>query len=270
MQSDGPPRRAIVIAEAPADGTALAEAFHRAGVTLGRRSGLPVGVARNPLAAELARINARMLRRGTPWMLVKAGGSPSWVGPLFIPGSTACWQCLAHRLLENRWEDESSRTPSAAFWKRVVEAAVEWMETATSVLLGRILPQNPAGAAHTLTKRPQCSACGQPALCPSVPIRLQGQPKSDGQHACAVGETLQRLSKWDSDITGIVSPVPKRAPWQTLATCLATHCRPLGAGLMGAARHPIAGKGATAADARASCLAEAMERYSIDRKSTRL
>ncbi|MEQ9354838.1 TOMM precursor leader peptide-binding protein [Coleofasciculus chthonoplastes] len=59
------------------------------------------------LQPELATINQQALERQQPWLLVKPVGSVLWLGPVFVPGKTGCWHCLAHPLRGNR-EVESS------------------------------------------------------------------------------------------------------------------------------------------------------------------
>lgn len=54
------------------------------------------------LQPGLAKINQQALERQQTWLLVKPVGSVLWLGPVFIPGQTACWNCLAHRLRGNR------------------------------------------------------------------------------------------------------------------------------------------------------------------------
>ena len=39
---------------------------------------------------------------GKPWLLVKPMGMETWIGPLIVPGRTACWECLAQRLRGHR------------------------------------------------------------------------------------------------------------------------------------------------------------------------
>ncbi|GAA1995547.1 TOMM precursor leader peptide-binding protein [Nakamurella flavida] len=47
---------------------------------------------------EVGRLNELALARSATWMLAKPIGSVVWVGPLMVPGTTACAQCLATRL----------------------------------------------------------------------------------------------------------------------------------------------------------------------------
>src|SRR5262245_22854265 len=66
-----------------------------------------VVLADSYLSGELEACNAEALRSERPWLLVKPSGRQVWVGPLFRPGKTACWECLAQRLRSN--------SPIAAF-----------------------------------------------------------------------------------------------------------------------------------------------------------
>jgi ribosomal protein S12 methylthiotransferase accessory factor len=50
------------------------------------------------LRDELRAFNQEALENNRPWLLTKPVGSELWLGPLFIPGKTGCWTCLAHRL----------------------------------------------------------------------------------------------------------------------------------------------------------------------------
>ncbi len=54
------------------------------------------------LQPELAKINKQALESQQTWLLVKPVGSVLWLGPVFVPGKTGCWDCLAHRLRGNR------------------------------------------------------------------------------------------------------------------------------------------------------------------------
>jgi hypothetical protein len=46
--------------------------------------------------------NRQALAAGRPWLLVRPNGCQVWIGPLFRPGKTGCWECLATRLRANR------------------------------------------------------------------------------------------------------------------------------------------------------------------------
>lgn len=65
-------------------------------------STLQVVLTDDYLQPQLAEINQRALATGQPWLLVKPAGSILWVGPIFVPGKTGCWNCLAQRLRGNQ------------------------------------------------------------------------------------------------------------------------------------------------------------------------
>ena len=68
------------------------------------------------LQPELAELNASALRSRRPWMLVKPLGRQLWVGPVFRPGVSGCWECLAQRLRGNR--DVAGYLVERAGWRR--------------------------------------------------------------------------------------------------------------------------------------------------------
>jgi ribosomal protein S12 methylthiotransferase accessory factor len=66
------------------------------------------------LNGGLEKFHREAARSGRFWMLVKPSGKSVWWGPLFIPGKTACWDCLALRLKENRWTKTLSSRSGAS------------------------------------------------------------------------------------------------------------------------------------------------------------
>jgi oxazoline/thiazoline synthase len=54
------------------------------------------------LQPQLAEFNRQAVAAQVPWLLVKPFGSIVWLGPIFEPQVTACWDCLASRLQANR------------------------------------------------------------------------------------------------------------------------------------------------------------------------
>jgi ribosomal protein S12 methylthiotransferase accessory factor len=80
----------------------LVRALSDAGVSVRDDGELLVVVTDDYMRPELEAINAAALRDGRPWLLVKTVGTVVWAGPLFRPGTTGCWKCLAQRLASNR------------------------------------------------------------------------------------------------------------------------------------------------------------------------
>ena len=63
--------------------------------------GLGVVVTDHYLRDGLQPYNKEALRTGRPWLLIKPVGTMVWIGPLFRPGITGCWECLAERIRAN-------------------------------------------------------------------------------------------------------------------------------------------------------------------------
>lgn len=68
----------------------------------GSPTALNVVLTDDYLQPELAKINKQALESQQTWLLDKPVGSVLWLGPVFVPGKTGCWDCLAHRLRGNR------------------------------------------------------------------------------------------------------------------------------------------------------------------------
>src|SRR4030095_1413138 len=84
------------------DSEPLAQALGLLRVRVEREGELGLVVTDDYLRSGLDEYNRQALRASRPWMLVKAVGSEIWVGPMFHPGHSACWECLSARLRGNR------------------------------------------------------------------------------------------------------------------------------------------------------------------------
>jgi len=71
-------------------------------IQIGSDAVVTVVLAIDYLHPDLESFNIKALRSRHPWMLLQASGDVPLIGPLFIPGKTACWACLAYRLRQNR------------------------------------------------------------------------------------------------------------------------------------------------------------------------
>src|SRR5580700_5204105 len=63
---------------------------------------LTIVPASDYLDRRLIELNERHVSDGTPWLLVQPSGIFPLAGPVFAPGESACWMCLAHRMQRNR------------------------------------------------------------------------------------------------------------------------------------------------------------------------
>lgn len=247
------------------------------------------------LRPELAELNRQALDKRRPWLLAKPCGVSLWLGPLFVPGYTGCWQCLAKRLEDNRQAEaflqrqdggkpvRASVTRSEHTFRFAMGfAALELgkmivLRERYNSLSGRVAVFDLTGLAktdHVLTQRPQCPACGDEKYRHPVPPRpvvlktcKKGMDVSGGYRTQLPGQTLKRLEKHISDITGIVSNLEVLSdPDNPLVnTYIAGHNFAmlkddlffLSLNLRGRS----GGKGTTDAHARASAVCEAIERY---------
>src|SRR5262249_42921546 len=71
------------------------------GVRVEEDGQLAVVLTDSYLRSGLRACNHQALAGGRPWLLVKPVGAQVWLGPLFRPGQTGCWGCLAERLRAN-------------------------------------------------------------------------------------------------------------------------------------------------------------------------
>jgi bacteriocin biosynthesis cyclodehydratase domain-containing protein len=266
------------------------------GVRVGDAGALTVALVDDYLHEGLAGLNAASLADGHSWLLAKPLGQVLWLGPLFRPGETACWACLAQRLRLNRTVDGylQQRTGSTAPFPvaratlpATVQAgcalaAVEVLRAiageAAGGLENRVLTLDVLSRAteqHAVVRRPQCPACGEagpPDRQEPRPIELQARPKqytADGGHRVEPPEaTLARYEHHVSWLSGAVRHLERAS----VAATPLVHVYDSGENravtahsldvLRRGLRSRASGKGVTEAQARASALCEALERYS--------
>jgi ribosomal protein S12 methylthiotransferase accessory factor len=247
------------------------------------------------LRGDLEACNTQALREGRPWLLVKPLGRQVWIGPLFRPGTTGCWACLAERLRVNSpvaaylqgrnghagaIVNDRAGTPATmqVAWGLAANAVASWVvRDELPDLEGKLQTLDVPSwrmQTHPLVRLPFCPACGGPdeAARPYRPPVLESRKKTftnDGGHrVVAPEETLARYGHHVSPITGAV-PVLERAPLDgdgvlhvyVAGSNLARPHHNL-AHLRGDLRTMSAGKGVSDVQARASALCEGLERYS--------
>jgi bacteriocin biosynthesis cyclodehydratase domain-containing protein len=246
------------------------------------------------LRGDLRTCNANALREGRPWLLVKPIGRRIWLGPLFVPGTTGCWACLAERLQANvpvlaYLEAKRGHTGAAAAHHAGSPATLQaaWALAATAVaswvgrgelphLEGKVQTLDVLtgeSQTHLLVRLPFCPACGQPAAAdrPVPPLVLTSGKKgftADGGHrVCSPEQTLQRHGHHVSPITGAVPLLERDGSGDGVLhvylsgpNCARRH--PNLHRLRADLRSSNCGKGITDVQARAGALCEALERYS--------
>lgn len=257
---------------------------------------LTVCVADNYLSDALRDWNAQAMVAGQPWILVKPHGLETWLGPAFVPGRTACWECLAHRL---RWHrrietyvkgaqgDAFAGVPAAhlpsSCMAGLAEAATEiarWIGVGGASPLENCVLSTDLTCLerkkHVLTRRPQCPVCGSQTATKAEPILLTSAPKlkgADGGHRSQdQAQVAADLQKHLSPITGIVGTLetgPRMQGLNGVASPLVTYSADHNFNdmhedrffLVEGMRRRSGGKGKTAQQAKLSALAESLERY---------
>ncbi|MGW3497505.1 TOMM precursor leader peptide-binding protein [Streptomyces sp. NPDC001020] len=255
------------------------------------------------LMPELQDVAARLRAERRPWLLARPFTAEPWTGPIFEPdGEGACWSCLAHRLREHR-RGELSVQQALGLDRPAVPpapslAAVRAMGLHSTVLetakwlAGLRSPEQRAVCVldsltlrtvhHPVQRRPQCPGCGDPSLVaertrrPVVPV---SRPKAEGagsnDRALSAEQMLAAYGHLIGPVTGIVTEVrPMAGLPDGLHAYDSGHNLALRghspAGMHRVLRARSSGKGATAAEARASALCEAVERYSATRQGDEL
>ncbi|HYH80888.1 MAG TPA: TOMM precursor leader peptide-binding protein, partial [Longimicrobium sp.] len=275
-------------------GAAVRGALQALGVRVRARGAadLSVVLVDDYLHPGLARLNRRAVRDGRPWLLARPAGLAPWIGPLFVPERTACWQCLAHRLEGNRAAaglvrrtrgvDEPVFPPAAALLPTAGAAAqlvaaqvARWLALGLGEpLTGALAVLDPLGLAithHPVRRRPQCPACGAGERREAEPLVLRPCParhsRESGHRAHAPAETLARLGHLVSPITGVVAGLARTVAADSELTPVYVAGRNTAKAtddlhfLRNNFRGQSGGKGVTDAQARASALCEAVERH---------
>ena len=247
------------------------------------------------LYPDLFKINRDAVNKNIPWMMVKPSGAIIWLGPIFIPGRTGCFECLAQRLQTNRdiemFIQSKKSDPSPIVTSRgslpssvqmaaqmaAQQLAVWIVRGENSNLAGRVISINTTtltSQEHILTKRPQCLACGAGSPAgkkPEIPL-LKSIIKDDNQlyggcRTMSPEETFNKFSGHVSPITGVVNSLVKAGGEDgILNVYFAGHNSAMRNNnismLQKNLRSMSAGKGISEISAKTGALCEAIERYS--------
>ena len=275
--------------------TELGAALSGLGVRVVKRSpNLTVTLVNDYLDGRLAELNQQHLSDGSPWVLVQPSGIFPLVGPVFRPGQSACWMCLAERMKRNReikalLDRRQARcvAVSPLAQQTLGQSAIELaaIEVAKAIatdfrtqLSDHIVSLDLLGSTivkHHVAARPQCPSCGRkklrdPRRAPA-PLELGAGGKvvmtSGGYRSVSSSATVARFRRHVSPLTGVVSRLERiQADLPLNTNYYATHnfsgpaetVHELRSGLGGGSF----GKGSTAEQGEASALMEAIERYS--------
>lgn len=270
-------------------GRALSEALHAASGRDGPK--LTVCLLDDYLRPELDGTAADLPARGGSLLPVRAAGRWLWFGPLLSgPASMPTWRLFRERMLMNRSADVVALEHGAELPLFGNVRGPESAELAVSIaaaLVARILDgAPPSGVTDAVLTYDRLErrferhpialiAAPRDRRAPEfgdriAPIELRAASARFGDDAghrtCPPAETVARLEQFVSPITGIVSSLEQLPAVGGMHVFAAVHVQAAAAaraeggtiGRKGAAN----GKGAREDQARASCLGEAVERYS--------
>ena len=286
----------VALGNTAGDAAALSATLADAGLAVADTipAELVVAVVDDYLRPELADLNRRQLAAGTPWLVVKPVGRVLWLGPFFGADDVGCWCCLARRLQENRASAMAveargqghpvlSRGALATTRALAINLAATQIATWAALKRDTVLRhsvltidlQTLQARQHRVHRLPDCNACGSPApddiAGPGMSqVKLRNGHKlftADGGHrTCRPEETFARLEPFISPISGIVPDLLKAGMTNDIHVYHVQQTIPLDATGRSTARlgdrMGACGKGSTDVQARVSCLAEAVERYS--------
>jgi bacteriocin biosynthesis cyclodehydratase domain-containing protein len=280
-----------------ADAAPVADALAGLSIGVGDAGALRIVLTDDYLQPALARINRDAMADGHPWLLAKLVGATLWIGPLFDPGKSACWACMAQRIQGNRQVEayvmrkNGQETPLITA-RAAIPATVQLGAQMLATEAGKWLAQghNPqlhdqiiivqtlsiGLQKHRIVRRPQCPICGDRVYrdddrSPS-PIELTSDVKrfiSDGGHRSQPPEkTLAHYQHHISPITGVVSSLSglSHDSGGMIYSYAAGHNFAMWhdnlAILRTNLRSRSGGKGMSDIQARVSAIGEAIERYS--------
>jgi len=272
----------------------LERALSGLGIQVTHNADLAVVLTDDYLQPGLDTFNVVALQHGRPWLLCKPVGTVLSLGPLIQPGKTACWECLAVRLrnnrpLENYLQHRNGRAAPIMVPKPALTSTLQtglnmaatetarWLACGQSALAGVLVTLDLAtltSERHTIVRRPQCPSCGKLDL----PLERKAKALVLHSRTSRIGEagggrsatpeaTLARYGHHVSGLTGVVTDLRRVSQDDDVFTVYtagsnairfhATHSfSPR------ALRGPSRGTGVTDVQARASALCEALERYS--------
>jgi oxazoline/thiazoline synthase len=265
------------------------------GLTVGPDGAWDLLVVDDYLNPALEDQNRLALASARPWILCQPVGREVWVGPLFVPGRSGCWTCLASRLEQNQpvetyleargfgrvGSDASAALPATMHLAFALLATLVSRVIATgddSALRGTIHAFDTTrgrSSTHRVTRRPQCPACGAPELyaerAGTRPV-LQARPKVPGagndQRTRDLRATYRRFRRHLGPVTGIIPGLTRHHAHGAKLIHAVSAGPNVGLRYRGlqSLREGLAstsaGKGVTLLRAKVSAMGEALERFS--------
>ena len=262
----------------------------------GADAGLDIVLTHDYLDPALAEWNRRALDEKRPWLLAKPVGTVLWIGPLIIPGATACWSCLAVRLRRNqpariyleRKLGVADHAPLQGALPSTLRTALGLIQSEAEQILrtGKDALHNciltfdtfdQEFAVHAFAKAERCPDCSDAPMevgaqpLEAAPVSLHPLKKTfltDGGHrSCQPEETLARYAHLISPITGVVREMFKIDTGDgPNHTYISVHSSAAEHETLASLQEDISGrssgKGGTDIQSQASGFGEAVERFS--------
>jgi len=292
-QVDAPARHVELACCGALTADGMERALALAGFATGPGAGLRIALTDDYLRPELATLVARAAADGVALLLVRASGTRPSLGPLLRSGEGPCLACLQFWIKTNQpvqalvGRDQGSagyHLPAAydapgmlALYGLVASHAANLLalgedRAGLATCLLTIDLATLETARHGVVRRPQCSSCGDPSL-----MRRQAHRRPDLQAVTGVlrhdggyrrpdpVQTWEQYRHLVSPVCGPVAylhPMPHRHGRMRNVYVAGYMVCPREAPRAHSFDKICAGKGQTEAQARASALCEALERFS--------
>jgi oxazoline/thiazoline synthase len=263
----------------------LREALERMGAPLRADGELEIVTVEDYLDPRLGDVHAACHRAERSWVPMKLRGAETWVGPFFPGGGKPCWRCLEVRLRERAWLSSQIRPGTGPLWlanglegrmragaEFAAQEVIRWLLEMPGSLGSAVWSFSWASlesSRHRISPMAGCPDCGGGRNEPSWGTLSSLQPGGSIRRASAE-EIVARLEALVNPITGIVSRLERRdlAPTPAVFTYGAVYNVAIPSPdlqMAGLIVHPgiCSGRGFSAEEAKAACLAEAVERYSL-------
>lgn len=269
----------------------LTDVLAYSGITVTPHGRLHIALTDDYLRPELATLAAQAAAAGVALLLVQPSGSTPTIGPLIHAEFGSCLVCLQHALRLNRpvqtWlhrHQHQGHLPLAlqagsqhATYGLVAHAITLLYGTRQdrSQLKDHLLAldlQTLQTQRHAVTRRPQCSHCGDATLMAQqahTPVQLQPSTamlrREGGYRVTDPSATFERLKHLISPITGPLAylhPMPRRHSGMRKVYVAGYMVCPQDTPRTNNFDKICAGKGQSDEQARTSALCEALERFS--------
>lgn len=246
-------------------------------------------VTDNYISKELELFNTQRLQDEKPWMLLKPTGRILWIGPIFVPDKTGCWNCLAHSIKENRRvevdlfgpNNEPLKTSLPVFLPTSCAIAMnlaanevaKWLRSPHSHPLHHNLITFDLGSLelkkHAFKSRTACSRCKSMSQTQEPKVVLSASKKrffyETGERNCSWEESFDKVKDIVSPITGVVSSI-NHSVVNEEHICYTVRTLPFPKTHDKKDRYlrvpdAATGKGKNRLQATVGCVAEAIERY---------